>query len=200
MEGEGDKGKKEEALEPIMMDDEQIKWIMATAGKMCSGVPYQYKVNNKKIVVATREGLASDEEEVEDLRAVEQIEEIRHVKHERKTRGPRAGIEGINPIHINVSVEPINPCATKTPKITPPFRQPNFGRRKTSGGTYTQGTTTRGASVGSISQVSTLREGSSSTFRMVGHDPNIKLPEFKGEASEDPKKNLFICEKIWEAK
>jgi hypothetical protein len=35
---------------------------------------------------------------------------------------------------------------------------------------------------------------------MEGHDPTIRLPEFKGEALEDPKKNLFICEKIWEEK
>jgi hypothetical protein len=35
---------------------------------------------------------------------------------------------------------------------------------------------------------------------MVRHDPTIRLPEFKGEASEDPKKHLFIREKIWEAK
>jgi hypothetical protein len=35
---------------------------------------------------------------------------------------------------------------------------------------------------------------------MAGHDPTIRLPEFQGEASEDPEKNLFICEKIWEAK
>jgi hypothetical protein len=145
MEGEVDKGKKEEALDPIMMDDDQIKWIMATAGKTCSGVPYQYKVNTKKRVIATREGLESDEEEVEDLRAMDKIEEILCATYERKTRGPRAGIEGSNPIHINVSVEPINPCVTNTPKITPPFRQPNFGRRKTAGSTSTQGTTTGGA-------------------------------------------------------
>jgi hypothetical protein len=35
---------------------------------------------------------------------------------------------------------------------------------------------------------------------MAGHDPTIRLPEFKGEASEDPEKHLFIYEKIWEAK
>jgi hypothetical protein len=35
---------------------------------------------------------------------------------------------------------------------------------------------------------------------MVGHDPTISLLQFKGEASEDPKKHLFICEKIWEEK
>jgi hypothetical protein len=35
---------------------------------------------------------------------------------------------------------------------------------------------------------------------MVGHDPTIRLPEFQGEASEDPKKNLFIYKKIWKAK
>jgi hypothetical protein len=71
MEGEVDKGRKEEALDPIMIDDDQIKWIMATTGKTCSGVPYQYKVNTKKRVIAVREGLSSDEEEVADLRVVE---------------------------------------------------------------------------------------------------------------------------------
>jgi hypothetical protein len=37
-----DKGKKEEALDPIMMEEEedQIKQIMETAGRTCSGVPY----------------------------------------------------------------------------------------------------------------------------------------------------------------
>jgi hypothetical protein len=64
---EGDKGKKEESLDPIMMDDDQIKQIMVTDGNTCSGVPYQYKVNTKKRVVVAREGLASDEDEVEDL-------------------------------------------------------------------------------------------------------------------------------------
>jgi hypothetical protein len=47
---------------------------MVTTGKTCSGVPYQYKVNTKKRVVATREILESDEEEVEDLWAMEKIE------------------------------------------------------------------------------------------------------------------------------
>jgi hypothetical protein len=67
MEGGKDKGKKEEPLDPIMMDDDQIKKIMGIVGKTLSGVPYQYKVNTKKRVVVIREGLASDEEEVEDL-------------------------------------------------------------------------------------------------------------------------------------
>jgi hypothetical protein len=31
---------------------------------------------------------------------------------------------------------------------------------------------------------------------MAGHDPTIRLPEFKGEASEDPEKHLFICERF----
>jgi hypothetical protein len=200
MEEGKDKGKKEEPLDPIMMDGDKIKWIMETPGKTHSRVPYQYKVNTKKRVIAAREGLASDEEEVEDLRVVEKIEEILFKKYERKTRGPRTGREGNNPIHINVSVEPINPCATNTPERTPSFRKMDFGKRKTEGSTSTQGTTTGGASSGSTSQVSTPRGGSSSTFRMTGHDPTIRLPEFKGEASEDPKKHLFICEKIWEEK
>jgi hypothetical protein len=55
MEGGKDKEKKEEPLDPIMMDDYQIKWIMVTAGKMRSRVPYQYKVNTNKRVVSVRE-------------------------------------------------------------------------------------------------------------------------------------------------
>jgi len=129
MEGERYKGKKEEDLDPIMMDEKQIKRIMVTVGRTRSGVPYQYKVNTKKRVVAAREGLGSDEEEVEDLRAMEQIEEILRATYERKMRGPRMGREGNNPIHINVIVEIINPCVTNTPKRTPPFRQLNFERR-----------------------------------------------------------------------
>jgi hypothetical protein len=35
---------------------------------------------------------------------------------------------------------------------------------------------------------------------MEEHDPTIRLLEFKGEASEDLEKHLFICEKIWETK
>jgi hypothetical protein len=175
MEGGKDKGKKEEEpLDPIMMDDDQLKWILASPGTTCSRVPYQYKVNTKKRVVAVREGLASDEEEVEDLRAMEQIEEIMCVTYERKTRGPRTGGEGNNPIHINFSVEPINPCATNTPKRTPPFRKPRFSGSPKEGSTSIQGATTRGASLGRTSQVSTLRGGGSIlVFRMARHDPTI---------------------------
>jgi hypothetical protein len=65
MEEGKDKGNmEEEPLDPIMMDDDQIKWILASTGKMCSGSPYQYKVNTKKRSIDAREGLASDEEEV----------------------------------------------------------------------------------------------------------------------------------------
>jgi len=197
-----DKGKQEEEpLEPIMMDDDQIKWILASTGKTCSGVPYQYKMNTKKRVVALREGLASDEEEVEYLRVVEQIQEILRATYERKTRGPRIGEEGSHPIHINVSVEPINPCATNTPKRTPSLRKPKSRGNPTARSTSTQGETTRGASSGSTSQVSTpCGGGSSFVFRMAGNDPTIRLLEFQGEATEDPKKSLFICAKIWEEK
>jgi hypothetical protein len=73
-----------------MMEQYQIKQIMATTGKMRSGVPCEYKMNNKKRTIVDREGLASDKEEVEDLSAVEQIEEILHITYERKIGGPRA--------------------------------------------------------------------------------------------------------------
>jgi hypothetical protein len=175
MEGEGDKGNKE-ALDPIMMDDDQIKQIMATTRRTRSGVPYQYKVNTKKRAVAMREGLESDEEDVDDLQDVEYIEEILCTTYERKMRGTRAEVEGNTLIHISVSVEPINPCATNTPRKTPLFRQLNFGRRKIAGSTSTEGKTTVGASSGSNSQISTPCRGTSSTFKMGGHDPTIRLP------------------------
>jgi hypothetical protein len=143
---------------------------------MNHGVPYQYKVNTKKRVIAMREGLVSDKEEVEDLRDVDQIEEILRATYERKTRGPRMGREGNNPIHINGSVEPINPCVTNTPKRTPSFRQMKFRRSQTGGSTSTQGATTRGASSSITSQGSTPRRGSSSASRMAGHDTTIRLP------------------------
>jgi hypothetical protein len=117
------KGKKEvEFLDPILMDHDQLKWILASLGTTRSRVPYQYKVNTKKRAIAMREGFANDEEEVEDIRDVEQIEEILRATYERKTRGPRTGGEDSHPFHINVSVEPINPCVTNTTNITPPFR------------------------------------------------------------------------------
>jgi hypothetical protein len=118
-------------------------------------------VNTKKRAIAAREGLASDEEEVEDLRSMEKIEEILHTTYERKMRGSRVGGESSHPIHINFSVEPINPCATNTPKRKPPFRQPKFGGSSTKGSTYTQEETIGRASSGSTSQVSTPQGGSS---------------------------------------
>ena len=89
MEGEMDKGKKKEAMDPIMMYEDKIKNIMETTRKTRSGIPYQYKMNNKKRDIAYREGLANDEEEVEDLFVAEQIEEILHTTYERNTGGPR---------------------------------------------------------------------------------------------------------------
>jgi hypothetical protein len=178
-EGEDKFKKEEEFLDPILMDDDQLKWILASSGTTRSRVPYQYKVNTNKRVVAAREGLESDEEEVEDLRAMEQIEEILRTTYEWKTRGPRTKGEDSHPFHINVSVEPINPCVTNRPKRTPPFRQPKFGGISKTRSTSTAGATTGGASVGSTSQVSTpCGGGSSSVFRMAGHDPTIRLPEF----------------------
>jgi hypothetical protein len=60
-------------LDPIMMDEDQIKQIMETVGRKHSGSPYQYKMNNKKRATHAREILTSDEEEVEDIRFVEKI-------------------------------------------------------------------------------------------------------------------------------
>jgi hypothetical protein len=59
--GEMDKGRKEEALDPNRMEEDQINHIMATTRRTCSGVPYQYKMKNKKRDIVIREGLESDE-------------------------------------------------------------------------------------------------------------------------------------------
>jgi hypothetical protein len=64
---------------------------MVDAGKTRNGAPYQYKMNNKKRPMPNREGLASNEKEVEDLWAMEKIEEILHATFERKKGGPRLG-------------------------------------------------------------------------------------------------------------
>jgi hypothetical protein len=98
------------------------------------------------------------------------------VTYEMKTRVPREGKKGNTTIHISVSVEPINPCATNTPIRTPLFRQLKLWRRKTTISRSTQGKTTRGSISGRINQVSTPPRGSISTFKMAGHDPIIKLP------------------------
>jgi hypothetical protein len=155
-------------LELISRDDDQLKWILASSGMTRREAPYQYNINTKKRAIAEREGLVSDDEEVEDLRVVEQIEEILFTTYERKTRGPITGGEDNHPFHINVSVEPINPCVTNTPQRTPPFRQPKFRGSPTTGSTSTQGETTGGANSGNISQVSTPHGGgSSSVLRMA---------------------------------
>jgi hypothetical protein len=57
---------------------------MKTSGKTRSGVPYQYNMDNKKRTITDREGLASNEEEVEDIRVMENIEEILHATYESK--------------------------------------------------------------------------------------------------------------------
>jgi hypothetical protein len=59
------KGKKKEAMDPIMMEEDKINKIMEKYINTCNRIPYQYKMNNKKRAITSREGLASDEEEVE---------------------------------------------------------------------------------------------------------------------------------------
>jgi hypothetical protein len=54
MEEEMDKGKKKEAMDLIMMEEDQIKHIITTTRKMGSGAPYQNKMNNKKRAIVDR--------------------------------------------------------------------------------------------------------------------------------------------------
>jgi hypothetical protein len=130
MERDLDRGKKKEAMDPIMMDEEQIKEIMDKVGTMCSERPYQYNINRKKRAVAEREGLESDEEEVEDLCAMGNIEEIMCTTYDIKTRGQGSDVEEGSPFQIRISVEPTTPCATKTSKKKEPFRQPTISSRR----------------------------------------------------------------------
>jgi hypothetical protein len=67
---------------------------------MRSGIPYQYKLNMKKRETTEREGLESDEEEVEDLCVVDHIEKILHTTYEINTRGPISNEEEGTPVQI----------------------------------------------------------------------------------------------------
>jgi hypothetical protein len=58
--------------------------------------------------------LESDEEEVEDIRAMGNIEEILCATYERKTIGQGFDTEEGSPFQIRISVEPTTPCVTKT--------------------------------------------------------------------------------------
>ena len=71
---------------------------MQKEGMTRGGKPCQYKLNRKKRAVAEREGLESDEEEVEDLRDVDNIEEILRSTYERNTRGVGSNEEADTPV------------------------------------------------------------------------------------------------------
>jgi hypothetical protein len=98
-------------------------------------------------------------------------------------------------------VEPTTPCATKTSEEEETFRQQVISGRRILVGCGSSGNSSKSISSTSSSQVSTPHRGGSTTnFTMAGVDPTIRLPEFRGEGSEDPEKHLFICENIWVAK
>jgi len=84
-------------MDPIMMDEEQTKEIMDGEGTTCSRRPHQYNINSKKRKVAEREGLESDEEQVEDICAMGNIEEIMCTTYDRKTIGHGYGTEEGSP-------------------------------------------------------------------------------------------------------
>jgi hypothetical protein len=49
-------------------------------------------------------------------------------------------------------------------------------------------------------QIVVMCRAGTSHLTMAGVDPMIILPNFHGDGSKDPKKNLFMCERIWEVK
>jgi hypothetical protein len=158
-----DKWKKKEDMDPIMMDEDQKNKIIGKFGKMHNDRPYQYKMYKKNRTIVDKQGLMSDEEEVEDLRVVENIEEILQEMYERKKKGPWSGTKGKNTVHIIVSVEPTIPCATNTPERTLSFRQPIFSRRGAVGQGSNKGLIKRGKILGINNQLSTPHGSSSST-------------------------------------
>jgi hypothetical protein len=124
------RGHKKEEMDPIIVDEEQIKEIMERVGVTHNKIPYQYNINRKKMEVVEREGLESDEEEVEDLCTMGNIEEILRITYERKIRGQRYKTEEGSQFHIRISVEPTTPCATKTSEEDEPFRQLTISGRR----------------------------------------------------------------------
>jgi hypothetical protein len=118
--------------------------------------------------------------------------------YERKNRGLGSNVEEGSPFQIRISVEPTTPCTTNiTEKEKAVNQQVISGRRFFSG----RGSSRKSVSSTSSSQVYTPRGGGSSTnFTMAGQYPTIKLPEFRGDGSDDLEKKLFICEKLWEIK
>jgi hypothetical protein len=47
-------------MDPIMMDEEQVREIIRKSGVTCNGLPYQYNINSKNRAVAKREGFDND--------------------------------------------------------------------------------------------------------------------------------------------
>jgi hypothetical protein len=90
---------------------------------------------------------------------------------------------------------------TKTSEEEKMVNQQVISGRRIFTGCGSSGNSRRSISSTSNNQVSTPYGGGSTTnFIMEGVDPTIRLPEFRGEGSEDPEKHLFICENIWVAK
>jgi hypothetical protein len=87
-------------MDPIMMDDEQTREIIRNTCVTCNRRPYQYKMNTKKRAVVEREGLDSDEEEVEDICAMRKIKDILCTTYERKTIGHGSNKKEGSPIQI----------------------------------------------------------------------------------------------------
>jgi hypothetical protein len=100
MEKDLERGKKREAMDPIMMDDEQTREIIRKTRVARNELPYRYKMNNKKRKVDEQEGLDNDEEEIEDLHAMGKIEDILCTTYERKTRGHGSNAEEGSPFQI----------------------------------------------------------------------------------------------------
>jgi hypothetical protein len=143
------------------------------------GIPYQYNLNRKKRAAVKREGLESDEEEVDYLCAIEHIEEILCATYEINTRGEGYNEEVGTPVQIRINVEPTTPCTNTSSKkyflreqVTD--AQKNLGDQNRSEGT--SGSTSINKDSGTSGSTSSNSSGSSS----LNNNTQIVVPRRAG--------------------
>jgi hypothetical protein len=91
-------------------------------------------------------------------------------------------------------VEPTTPCATKTFEEEKLVNHQVISGRRILTECGSSASSSRSLFLASISQVSTLREGGSTTnFTIARQDPTIRLPKFRGDRLDGLDNNFFIC-------
>jgi hypothetical protein len=103
-----------------------------------------------------------------------------HATYERKTGGHGSEKEEGCPFQIQISVEPISPCLTKTTEEEKLVNQQVIGGRRIFVIRGSSGISSKSLSSTSNSQVSTpYRGGSTTNFIMAGVDPTITYENYE---------------------